>query len=87
MTNKFVTARNTVSGAIGVVPRSYLTHPVLGANLVEVDAEAKAYVPDLYKPKTADEFKKAEPKAAAKSGKNATEPTSADAADGIDKEN
>jgi hypothetical protein len=87
MTNKFVTARNTASGAIGVVPRGYLTHPVLGANLVEVEAGAKAYVPELYKPTTADGFEEARPKAPANSSKKATEPAEASASDGIDKEN
>lgn len=30
-------------------------HPILGKNLVKVD-EAKDYVPELYKPKTVEEY-------------------------------
>lgn len=55
MTDKFVVARNTVSGLIGTVPAAYLDHPVFKDQLVLVDSDAKNYVPEMYKPKTADQ--------------------------------
>ncbi len=48
--SKMVLARNTVSGQIAEVPRSYLTHPHFGKQLEEVDADAKNAVPELYHP-------------------------------------
>lgn len=48
--SKTVLARNTVSGQIATVPRSYLTHPHFGKQLVEVDADAKNAEPELYHP-------------------------------------
>lgn len=50
-----ILALNTLSGKTAVVSEREFKHPVLGKNLVEVD-EAKDYVPELYKPKTAAEF-------------------------------
>ena len=35
MSMKMVIAKDTVSGVIGEVPESYLTHPVLGKTLVK----------------------------------------------------
>lgn len=46
---KTVTALNTVSGKVGVVPETYLTHPVLGKTLVEVEEGTKSYEPSLYR--------------------------------------
>jgi len=57
--NNFVLARNTVSGVVGLVPASYLDHPVFKEHLVAVDEGAKDFVPALYQPKTAEEFKAA----------------------------
>ena len=71
MTNKFVTARNTVSGVVGPVPASYLTHPVFSKQLVQVDEDAKDFVPELYTPKTADEFKASRSKTSASKSKDA----------------
>jgi len=59
MTDKFVSARNTVSGVVGRVPATYLTHPHFKNQYVLVDSEAKNFVPALYTPKTVDEFTKA----------------------------
>lgn len=57
--------RNTLTGKVVEVPDRYLTHPILGANLVPAKAGDKDYVPDLYKSKSAEEFKevKGEPRA------------------------
>jgi hypothetical protein len=52
--SKQVRARNTVSGQIGIVPESYLTHPVLGKTLVQVDDDAKSYLPEMYQPTDAE---------------------------------
>lgn len=56
MTDRFVTARNTVSGKVGVVPAGYLDHPHFKNQYVPVEDGAKDFVPSLYTPKTADEF-------------------------------
>lgn len=56
MTDKFVTALNTVSGAVGEVPVGYLSHPVFKDQLVVVDSGAKSYLPEMYKSKSAEEF-------------------------------
>ncbi len=71
MTNKFVTALNTVSGVVGLVPAGYLTHPVFGQQLVAVDQDAKDFVPELYTPKTADEFEQSHPSRAGRLSKKA----------------
>lgn len=55
MTNQ-ISARNTLTGKVGLVPRGYLTHPVLGLTLVPVEEGAKDYDPKFYVPKTRDEF-------------------------------
>lgn len=51
-----VFARNTRTGKVVKVPEHYLDHPVLGESFVAVDAKAKDYLPELYLPKTAEEF-------------------------------
>lgn len=71
MTNKFVTARNTVSGVVGPVPASYLDHPVFSKQLVLVDEDAKDFAPELYMPKTADEFMTSRSKTSSRKGKDA----------------
>ena len=48
------TALNTVSGQVGVVPKSYLDHPVLGKTLVEVPEGTKSYDPEFYTPTDAE---------------------------------
>lgn len=52
----FVLARNTQTGLIGKVSERVIGHPVLGKDYVLVDENAKDYVPELYKPQSADEF-------------------------------
>lgn len=48
--NAHVHALNTVSGQVGLVPASYLEHPVFGKTLVEVPEGTKSYDPEFYKP-------------------------------------
>lgn len=52
----FVIARNTTTGKVVKVPEHYLTHPVFGKSFVAADAKDKDYLPELYSPKTAEEF-------------------------------
>lgn len=52
----FVIARNTATGKVVKVPEHYLTHPVFGKSFVAADAKDKDYLPELYLPKTAEEF-------------------------------
>lgn len=52
----FVLARNTETGLIGKVSARIIGHPVLGKNYVLADENAKDYLPELYKPQTAEEF-------------------------------
>lgn len=58
MTTETNTVRilNTVTGAISVVPRSLLGHPVFGKVWVEVKDGVKPYVPELYRPASPEEF-------------------------------
>lgn len=57
MNTNSVTVRNTKTGRVGVVPRRYLESDVLNkGRLVEVESNAKPYIPELYRPRTADEF-------------------------------
>ena len=51
-----VFARNTTTGKVVKVPEHYLTHPVFGKSFVVADAKDKDYLPELYLPKTAEEF-------------------------------
>lgn len=53
---KMIHARDTISGKVGLVPAIYLTLPVLGDHLVEVDADAKDHEPKLHKPADAKEY-------------------------------
>lgn len=64
--SKTVLTRDTISGQVGLVPESYLTHPVLGLNLVLVKADAKDFEPTLHKPTSAAEHADKHPKKAAK---------------------
>ena len=52
----YVSALNTNTGKVVKVPAHHIDHPVLGKNYVAVDADAKDYLPELYKAQTADEF-------------------------------
>ena len=56
MSEKFVTALNTVSGVVGQVPVDYLTHPHFKDYLVAVKDDAKSYEPTLFQSTTAEEF-------------------------------
>lgn len=53
MSIEMVPVRNTDTGQVGVIRRDWLDHPVINKDgiLVEVDADAKSYVPELYKSK------------------------------------
>lgn len=51
-----VFARNTTTGKVVKVPEHYLTHPVFGKSFVAADAKDKDYLPELYLPKSAEEF-------------------------------
>lgn len=53
---ELITARNTISGQVRSTRKSIVEHPVLGKNLVEVDDDAKPYVSELFKPRSAEEF-------------------------------
>lgn len=50
-----ILALNTISGKTATISEREFNHPVLGKNLVRVD-EAKDYIPELYQPKTVEEF-------------------------------
>lgn len=65
MSIELVPVRNTETGQVGVIRRDWLDHPVINKDgiLVEVEAGAKSYVPELYKSKVEAESK---PKAEAK---------------------
>ena len=79
MTERFVTALNTVSGQVGLVPEDYLTHPHFKDQLVLVDEDQKPYADELYKSKTADEFVDAKRGAkVAESGKPTSDTDSTD---------
>lgn len=56
-----VTARNTVSGQVASIPEAFLTHPVFSKSYVAVEDDAKPYIPEMYKPKTASEAKPKKP--------------------------
>jgi hypothetical protein len=66
---------NTLSGQTVVVSEKTFNHPVLGANLVLADEGQKSYVPEMYEPKTADEFVETKSK---RSKKNINEEVEAD---------
>lgn len=51
-----ITVINTLTGLVVQVSEKTLTHPVLGKNLVPVEADKKSYIPEMYEPKSADEF-------------------------------
>jgi hypothetical protein len=53
---KMITALDTISGQVGIVPERYLTLPGLGDHLVRVDDGTKSYEPELYKATDADEY-------------------------------
>lgn len=57
MSNDTVNVRNTKRGTVGTVRRRIFESPVLNQGvLVEVDANAKPYVPELYRPRDAQTF-------------------------------
>lgn len=65
-----VFARNTTTGKVVKVPENYLGHPVLGKNLLPAKKGDKDYIPELYSPKSGEEFaaksRKKEPEVTAK---------------------
>jgi len=52
-----VLARNTISGNIADVSPKMLEHPAFKDILVEVEADAKPYIPEMYAPGTKTEKK------------------------------
>lgn len=64
MSIEMVPVRNLETGEVGVIRRDWFENEKINAGiLVEVDADAKSYVPELYKSKVEAESK---PKAEAK---------------------
>lgn len=64
MSIEMVRVRNLETGEVGVIRRDWFENEKINAGvLVEVDADAKSYVPELYKSKVEAEAK---PKAEAK---------------------
>lgn len=55
--------RNTLTGQVADIPeRQFRNRAIVNPEvIVEVDAKAKNYVPELYKPRTVEEFKKDHP--------------------------
>lgn len=53
---------NTISGQVSLVPERYLTHPVLGKNITPVEGDQKSYIPEMYEPKSVEDFADAKPK-------------------------
>lgn len=53
---------NTISGQVAVVSERTFNHPVLGKNLVIADDEQKSYIPEMYEPKSAEDFVESKPK-------------------------
>lgn len=52
-----IRVRNTKTGRVGFVRRRIFESPVLNPDtLVEVEHDAKPYVPELYRPRTASEY-------------------------------
>ena len=57
MATETVKVLNTETGKTAVIPRWILNHPKFNTFLVEVDPAQKPFVPELYTPKTPEEFK------------------------------
>lgn len=53
---------NTLSGKVVDVTEKTFNHPILGANLVLADEGQKSYVPEMYEPKTVEDFVESKPK-------------------------
>lgn len=65
MSIEMVPVRNLKTGEVGVIRRDWFENEKINAGvLVEADADAKSYVPELYKSK--DAAPKPKPKAEAK---------------------
>ena len=56
MSESTVRALHTVSGQVADLPKRIVDHPILGKYLTAVADDAKSYAPELYKPKTVEEF-------------------------------
>lgn len=54
--DKLVWARNTDTGKVTRVPAHYLDHPVIGRHYVPAQKGDKDYLPEMYSPKSAEEF-------------------------------
>lgn len=55
--DKSVRVINTATGAVGLVPRTFLNHPVFGKNYVEVRDGVKPYARETHRPMTPEEFR------------------------------
>lgn len=53
---KLVKVMNTVTGKSGVETEFIATHPVFGKSLVIVKDTVRSNVPELYRPKTVEEY-------------------------------
>lgn len=74
MATEMVRVLNTHNGQTGVLSREFLENPLYNKYLVEYDDNMKAYVPELFKSQTAEEFLASqEKKAARKAEKVATD--------------
>jgi len=60
---------NTLSGQTAIVSERIFNHPVLGKNLVAVEDDQTSYVPEMYEPKSADDFVESKPKRSKKTDK------------------
>lgn len=62
MATEYATVLNVNTGQVGTIPRRFLDHPVINrGQLVEVQADTKPYVPELFKASTAEEFSENHP--------------------------
>lgn len=67
MATELVTVLNPATGQVGEISRRLFRIPSIGGSLVEVEPGTKSYDPDLYAPKTPEEFIEARPKKVVKS--------------------
>lgn len=65
MTTEMVRVLNTHNGETGVLPRRFFENARYNKYLVEVDPDQKAYVPELFKSQTPEQFTETQEKKAA----------------------
>lgn len=66
MATEMVRVLNTHNGNTGVIPLRFFKNDLYNKYLVEVDEHVKAYVPELFKSQTPEEFKDSQEKKAAR---------------------